>query len=358
MKGQKGKFLLSMLLVCSVLYGIYYATQWANQTEGEESTGQPASGTVSSLEQITRAVPGGTVCGVYAKTDGVLVLETAKLLCEDGEYACPSEGKLEKGDYILTCNGKELSSKEDLISQVENSQGRQLNLQVKRNEKTITVSITPIQQEGTYKIGAWVRDDMAGLGTITFYTEDGLYGALGHCISDIDLGLEFEVKHGSIHSCKLTDIRKGKANQPGALIGYINYDADKPMGSVEKNTQKGIFGYLYRIPEELKEEEYLPIATREQVYDGEAYLISDISGKRTSYQINITHINHLLKTDSKSFSVEITDPELIELTGGIVQGMSGSPIVQDGRLVGALTHVLTKNPQKGYGILIETMLRQ
>ena len=127
---------------------------------------------------------------------------------------------------------------------------------------------------------------------------------------------------------------------------------------MEKNTQKGIFGCLYQIPEELKTEEYLPIATRDQVHDGEAYLISDVSGKRTYYRIRIYHANSLFRAGTKNFTVEVTDPELIKLTGGIVQGMSGSPIIQDGRLVGALTHVLTKDPQKGYGILLEVMLNQ
>lgn len=358
MKGQKGRFLLSMLLVCAVLYGIFWEVQRVNNMEENSGSNQPASGTVSSLKHVTRAVPGGCVCGVYAKTRGVLVLDTAKLLGEDGTYISPSDGKLEKGDYIICCNGKQLESKEDLIGQVESCMGKELTLKVLRNEKTHTVNVQPVLQDGSYKIGAWVRDDMAGLGTLTFYTEDGLYGALGHCISDIDLGLEFEVDYGSIHSCKLTDIRKGKENQPGALIGYINYDADKPMGSVEKNTQKGIFGCLYQIPEELKTEEYLPIATRDQVHDGEAYLISDVSGKRTYYKIRISHANSLFRAGTKNFTVEVTDPELIKLTGGIVQGMSGSPIIQDGRLVGALTHVLTKDPQKGYGILLEVMLNQ
>ncbi|MGN0170532.1 MAG: SpoIVB peptidase S55 domain-containing protein [Lachnospiraceae bacterium] len=358
MKGQKGKFLGRMLLICTILYGVFWTAKSINQIEQEDHVGKPASGTVASLKNITRAIPGGTVCGIYTKTDGVLVLETAKLPDEDGSYQSPAEGKLEKGDYILTCNGVKLESKEDLIQSVEESGGKELVLKVKRKGKIHQVKMKPILRDGSYKIGVWVRDDMAGLGTITFYTKDGLYGALGHCVSDIDLGLEFDIKYGSIHTCKLTDIRQGKANQPGALIGYINYNADKPMGSVEQNSQRGIFGCLYQVPDELQTQEYLPIATRKEVHDGEAYLISDVSGKRTSYKINLTQTNSIFSSGTKNFSVEVTDSDLIELTGGIVQGMSGSPIIQDGKLVGALTHVLTKNPRKGYGILLEEMLQQ
>lgn len=357
MKGQKWKFLVRMgalLLVLSLYsYGTYQIEQSADSNNYEQKTA-----TYISNKKITRAIPGGVIAGVYAKTDGVLVLEDAKILCDDGTYRNPAQDLLKQGDYIVSCNGTKVKSKEELINLVEQSDGQALNLTIRRNGKKKRVVITPVLQNGNYKIGVWVRDDIAGLGTITFVTEDSQYGALGHCISDMDLGIEIEMNYGSMHNCKLTDIRKGTSKQVGAIIGYIDYDPQNPIASVEENSEHGIFGCLYECPKELKDEDYLPIASKDEIKKGKAYIISDVSGKRKEYEIEIIHINHFSSGKTKNMIFQVTDEKLLETTGGIVQGMSGSPMIQNGKLIGAVTHVFVNESDKGYGIFIEEMLGQ
>lgn len=305
---------------------------------------------------VNRAKPAGIVAGIYVKTQGILVLEVTrvwnKTTCRE-----PAKGILKKGDYLLSCNGTKLRRKEDLTKALQASGGKAVSLRIRRDGKIKNVKIRPVKQEGEYHIGCWVRDDMAGIGTITLCTPQNTFVALGHCISDMDLNEKVQIREGSLHPCSLTDIRKGKKNQPGALIGYIDYRPEEPVGTILKNSPNGIFGRLLQQSCLLEEEDYLPLAKRSQVHTGKAELISNLTGKRQRYTMKITHINHFNRMDSKGFVIEITDPRLVKETGGIVQGMSGSPIIQDGRIVGAVTHVLVHDPKMGYGIFIRDMLK-
>ena len=357
MNQSKVKKYIGLIIGMALIFGgiLLYETMNRNAYIELEPT-KNISKSVTGKDAIKRAKPAGIVSGIYAKTKGVLVLDVTKLMGEK-EVKSPAEGILQKGDYILACNGQELDSKEELEEMLDKSNGREQEFLIQRNNKEWEVKITPVFHEKHYKIGAWVRDDIAGLGTITLYTEDDEYVALGHCISDMDLGIEMNVSKGSIHSCKLTDIRKGKKNQPGALIGYINYDPEAPLANIEKNSACGICGEAFLIPKELEKEDYLPLGEKDDIHTGNAKLISNLSGKRCWYDVKIMKVNRIFSQKSKDFVVKITDERLLKKTGGIVQGMSGSPIVQDGKIIGALTHVFVNDPTKGYGIFIKEMLK-
>lgn len=341
-------FLISFVTVLGAIKGI-------NSVRNRDES--IISGTFVMPKNVVRAKPVGRVTGIYAKMRGVLVLENAQLHDDENNQTCPSEGKLLEGDYIVRCGKKEIVSKEELKREITNSKGNAVVLTIIRNGKKIKQTIKPIKHDGEYKIGAWVRDDLAGLGTITMVTEDGVFAALGHCMSDIDLGKEISISYGSLHDCHITDIRKGQKQKPGALIGYIEYNPNQPIGNLEKNSPCGILGTINRLPKEIREEKYYPLANEKEICDGEAVLISNVSGKRKSYKIMIKKLSWLVKTESKDFEIKVWDEDLIELTGGIVQGMSGSPIIQNGRIIGAVTHVLVNDPTRGYGIFIENMLK-
>lgn len=347
-----GCFILTAILLAGGV--IRYQAREMKRFEAVEK-GQTVSKPYYENTPVTRARPAGIVTGIYVKTKGILVLEVTKVWLRDS-YKEPAKGILKKGDYLLSCNGTTLRTKEDLAKELNRGKGKPVKLTIRRGGKKSRVTITPVKQDDTYHIGCWVRDDMAGLGTITLCTPQNTYVALGHCISDMDLNLKVRIRQGSIHPCSLTDIRKGKRNYPGALIGYIDYHPEEPVGTITKNTPNGICGEILKLPKYMEDEEYLPIAKRSQVHPGKAELISDLSGKRRRYSLKILHINHFNRMDSKGFVIEITDKELLSKTGGIVQGMSGSPIIQDGRIVGAVTHVLVHDAKRGYGIFIEDML--
>lgn len=352
-----GKRNYTRMVAVLVLTLTALAIMISSQYETESMEDSVYSNAFVMPQNVIKAKPVGEVVGLYAKMNGVLVLENANIKGDDNKEHCPCKGILQMGDYILKCNGKLISSKEELLSLVQHSKGKMVHLQIRRDDVIKNVSIQPVLQEEHYKLGVWVRDDLAGLGTITMVTENGAYAALGHCVSDLDLGKEITVRQGSIHKCHITDIKKAKNQNPGALIGYIDYDPDRPFGSIVHNSKSGVLGQLYHISSDIKEEKFYPLAKDGEVQDGKAELISNLSGKRKHYQVRIKRLNWLMRCESKDFEVKITDRELIKLTGGIVQGMSGSPIIQNGKIIGALTHVLVKDSTRGYGIFIHGMIR-
>ncbi|SFP95685.1 stage IV sporulation protein B [Lachnospiraceae bacterium XBB1006] len=335
--------------------GMISYQKWQNKRflpiEGTKAVSQP----YMTAKAVTRARPLGMVMGIYVKTQGIIVLDVTPVY-GSGNEECPAKGILKKGDYLLKCNGKKLTNKERLMELVDASKGKAVRLEIRRNGKLQHVLVKPKRQGEHYRLGAWVRDDMAGLGTMTLCTQQNEYFALGHAISDMDLNTQVRIRQGSIHPCHITDVRKGKPEFPGALIGYIDYQPEKPVGSIQKNSASGIAGRLFRMPRNVMEEPFFPLAKRKDVHTGDAEFISDFSGKRQRYTMKITHINHFSTKASKGFVLEITDTKLKREIGGIVQGLSGSPILQDGKIVGAITHVFVHNPQRGYGIFVEDML--
>ncbi|MFR6414060.1 MAG: SpoIVB peptidase S55 domain-containing protein, partial [Anaerobutyricum soehngenii] len=207
-----------------------------------------------------------------------------------------------------------------------------------------------------YQIGVWIRNDTQGIGTITFIREDGTFAALGHGISDGDIGVQFLIEGGSAYRADIASILKGKAGKPGEVIGTINYVPQNYLGEIYANTTGGIFGKMIKNKKEFCVGEKLPVAKKSEIQTGRAYLRSSISGKSKEYSIEIEKIFLHEKDSLKTLKIKVTDPELIALTGGIIQGLSGSPILQNGKLVGAVTHVLIDNPKMGYGIFAESML--
>lgn len=304
------------------------------------------------------AAPCGTPVGIYLKSDGIMVIGTGEIVNEAGNVVEPAFGILKSGDYIETVNGRVLENKDDLIEMVNACNGSAVHLEVRRNGEVLNIDLDPVQAEdGTYKLGAWVRDDTQGIGTVTYVDTKGAFGALGHGISDSDTGRLVDAKEGELYETEILGIEKGQAGNPGVMSGVIYYGNGTKLGDVTVNSDEGIFGtvnsrFLQNIVSEA-----IPIGFRQDVKKGNAVIRSSVSGEVKDYDIEIQKVDHAAIQKNKGMTIKVVDEELLELTGGIVQGMSGSPIIQDGKLVGAVTHVLVNDPSKGYGIFIENMLQ-
>lgn len=306
-------------------------------------------------------VPCGMTVGVNVSTDGIMVLGTGTVISEDGKEYTPSRGILKTGDLILKVNEKSIENKEELISAIENSNGKVLKMTIKRDNELLEIYVTPIKSEidKSYKIGAWVRDETQGIGTITYYNPKSYtFGALGHGITDIDTRKIIPIKNGKIMKAEITSIKKGQRGIPGELTGAIYDTEEAQLGTIELNTSQGIFGKLD--PKKMKAfpKKSFPIAFQNEIHEGKAIILSNISGdKIEEFEIVIQKVSRFQQDISKGMIIKITDPRLLDKTNGIIQGMSGSPIIQDGKLVGAVTHVFVHDPTKGYGIFIENMLK-
>ncbi len=303
-------------------------------------------------------MPSGMPIGIYTKTEGVLIIGTGKVTSENGLNYEPADQLVKSGDYIMTVNGTKISKKEDLIEMVSESKGKALILGILREEEPIELKIEPVASaDGSYKLGIWVRDDMAGVGTLTYVKKDLEYGALGHPVSDADTGSTISLAEGKIYNTDIVGIVKGEDGAPGELTGVINYNEKYCLGTIQENTKTGIYGELDRIPDEM-EQTYAEVGLKQEIEKGEAYIFSSLDGITQMYQIEIDEIDYNNKEKNKGILFHVTDERLLEKTGGIVQGMSGSPILQNGRIIGAVTHVFISDATKGYGIFIETMLNQ
>jgi stage IV sporulation protein B len=298
-------------------------------------------------------VPLGITIGVRINTEGVMVLGTGAVKSEDGTLHNPSEGKLRAGDLILTANGKDLANKEDLMSAISES-GERLILRVKRDHETIETTITPIKSDGSNMIGSWIRDSTQGIGTVTYFNPaTGTFGALGHGIMDVDTGRPLTVRCGHMYKADILDIRKGRKGLPGEIVGLI--EEDNIIGDITKNTPLGIYGNINIAYKDLPLIAF-ETARHTEIERGPARILSNIEGGEIkSYDVYIESINQDHTAD-KAMVIRITDQSLITRSGGIVQGMSGSPIIQNEKLIGAITHVFVQNPLRGYGVSIDKML--
>lgn len=297
----------------------------------------------------------GMPAGLYMETEGVLVVDTGEITGKDGVQAEPAEHIAKSGDYILEVNGTPVFGKKDLIKNIEASHGETVELLVNRNGEQIPLSISPVlDQNDEYKLGLWVRDNTQGIGTMTYIDENGKFGALGHGISDTDTGELLDISEGELYEAEIVSIKKGAKGMPGELSGYIEYEQEKKIGTIEKNTELGIFGEVFdvkRLPHKK-----VMVGYQQEVKEGKAKLLTNLNKEVKTYDIEITEIYRNKSKTNKAFEIQVTDPKLLEETGGIVQGMSGSPILQDGKLIGAVTHVFVQDSSKGYGIFIENML--
>ncbi len=301
-------------------------------------------------------VPMGNAVGITVKTDGVLVADVSEVETEEGKRYPASDAGIYPGDVITNVNGQKITGLEELEKILDENAGKPLEVKVERTGETKAVEISPCKsKDGSYELGVWLRDSMTGLGTITFYDpESKLYGALGHPINDIDTGVLVPVRTGSIMQAAVSGVIRGEPGNPGQLQGA--FDADSILGDVEENTVGGIFGELSEIKTaEAKEE--IPVAEAEEIALGEVTVLSNVAGEQVErYTAEITRIYDGSDVNGRNMMISITDERLLDKTGGIVQGMSGSPIIQDGKLIGAVTHVLVNDPTRGYGIFIENML--
>ncbi|MDD3346632.1 SpoIVB peptidase [Oscillibacter sp.] len=295
-------------------------------------------------------IPVGHTVGIKLFSRGVLVVK----LSDGGTPA--KECGLKTGDVIVKCGGVTVSSTEQFQSLLQKGGETVTNLQVRRGSENMTLSVEPEQNEqGTYSIGAWIRDSMAGIGTMTYYDPaTGAFGALGHGITDTDTALLMPFASGSILPSTVKAVKKGAAGEAGELRG--DFDLTTDLGSLNANTANGIFGSLPGDTETWQSGVALPVASAGEVKEGPATILSNVEGDTVqSYDVEILKVLPDA-ADSRNMVISVTDPDLIAATGGIVQGMSGSPILQNGKLVGAVTHVLLNDPTKGYGIFIENML--
>lgn len=301
-------------------------------------------------------IPGGIPVGIYVQTDGVFVIGTGKIETVNGTLESPAKNIVKTGDYITSVQGETVTRKQQLIDKLAEFEGEELILGIRRNQENIKVALKPVMAETGAQIGVWVRDDTQGVGTLTYITTDGKFGALGHGISDADSELLMEVSEGKLYDCEIFQITKGERGNPGKLSGKIVYSPKNLYGDVTGNLSGGIYGTANAHLLESVENESMPIALKQEIQEGEALILSSVDGSLKEYTVEIKKIHKGEEDVNKGMELTVTDEELLSLTGGIVQGMSGSPILQNGKFVGALTHVFVNEPTKGYGIFIEDML--
>lgn len=303
-------------------------------------------------------IPSGQTIGIYVKMDGVYVIDIGDFTSEQGETVMPCMDRLQSGDYIVAVNGEAVTRKKDFTQLVENCDGQTMHITLIREDKEMEVDITPrLALDGEYKIGAWIRDSLQGVGTMTLIDENGNFAALGHAVRDADTNELVDISAGTLYETTIVSVRRGENGEPGEITGLIQYDNNKKIGEIEDNTISGIHGTVTKQSwmEDVIEEP-MAIALKQEIELGEAYIISSISGSCERYSVEIIDINFNNNEKKRALTIEVTDEKLLDLTGGIVQGMSGSPIIQDGKIIGAVTHVLVNDPTKGYGIFIENML--
>lgn len=311
---------------------------------------------VTPVDEQEIYVSGSTI-GIYMETEGVLVIDTGEIEDQNGEMKEPAKNLVKQGDYIVSFNGEKISTKRELINDIAGLDGEEVTLEVKREGESVPVSVTPVKDtKGDYKLGIWVRDDTQGIGTLTYVDQNGRYGALGHGISDIDTAQLLNIRNGALYKAQILAINKGSKGNPGELAGFIRYDDRNILGSIEINSKNGIYGQFYKGAEDGITLKKMPVAYKQDVKTGEASVLCNVDGEVREYQAEIKRIDLNHEDTNKSFVIQITDEKLLEKTGGIVQGLSGSPVLQNGKMVGAITHVFVQDSTSGYGIFIENML--
>ncbi len=312
----------------------------------------------------TKLVPGGQSVGVFLNSEGVMVVGQSIVQDQEGSRYNPAkEAGIEVGDVILKVNGQTVTSDEQVATTIDQAgrTGRELKFLIKRKGKTFPASVKPVlcRETGRFRIGLYIRDGAAGVGTISFYhPATGQYGALGHVITDADTNQPIDIRAGRIVRASIQGIQAGQKSQPGEKIGVFLNDQEF-SGKIEKNTRFGIYGTLSSPLVNPLYPGPLPVALADQVKPGPAEMLTVLDGEKIEkFQVLIKKILPQPIPDSKGLIVEVTDPRLLKRTGGIIQGMSGSPLIQEGKIIGAVTHVFLNDPARGYGCLIEWMLME
>ena len=344
------------LVLCACLAGDRAQPVFSPAT-ADLATLEPVAVPAASITQpVQRVVPLGRAVGIKLFSDGVLVVGLSELETQSGSVSPGRICGLKTGDVITHINGQDVDTIEQVQRILKEDGEQPLTLHANRLGKSLQLTTQAVQNsQGDYQLGVWLRDSMAGIGTMTFYDpESKTFAALGHGINDVDTARLMPLERGSIMHATVSDVKKGAAGAPGELHG--SFDVSRDLGTLSSNTDRGIYGVLTT-------EDFtgtgtaMEIARRDEIKEGPATIMSNIAGDTVKeYQVNILQVYPPAAGETRNMMLQITDPELLAQTGGIVQGMSGSPIIQDGKLVGAVTHVLVNDPTRGYGIFIENML--
>jgi len=335
-KNKKQRKRFAAWLAAALCFGLCVTPAWAQESE-------------------QTLIPLGKAVGIKLFADGVLIVETSELE-QNGQSVSPAEDcGLQEGDLILRINDEKIQSTEHVQSILQENGETPVALEVKRGSQIMAVDIVPVRcVDGVYRLGAWIRDSMAGIGTLTYYDPvTNTYGALGHGITDVDTASLMPLSTGSIMETTVKAVKKGQQGNPGELKG--DFSVQRDVGALQANTDAGIFGTVSD-DNFLPLGEAYPVARNGEIHTGAATILSTVSGDVTrEYAVEIVRLCGK-DQPTRNMIIRVTDPQLLEITGGIVQGMSGSPILQDGKIVGAVTHVLVNDPTRGYGIFIENML--
>lgn len=302
-----------------------------------------------------KVIPLGNAIGLKLYTEGVLIVGMSEI---EGKRPYEFSG-IKEGDRIISIDNKKIETTEDLIETVNSSKGKEVSIKYVRENLEEVTNITPVQtKQDEYKLGLWVRDAAAGVGTASFYIPStGMFASLGHGITDIDTGDLITISNGELVSTNIVSIQKGEKGKPGEIKGSI--EGSRKIGEVYKNSSFGIFGKVSNKNSLKVTESEMEILNRDEIKKGKAQIICELEdGKKEHYDIEIQRIYTANNKDNKSMLIKITDERLLEKTGGIIQGMSGSPIIQNGKFVGAVTHVLVNDPTTGYGVFADMMLKQ
>lgn len=305
-----------------------------------------------------KVMPSGRAVGLYINADGIMVLGTSEITGKDGFSYEPAANILKSGDYIYKINSTNVENIDDVIEVLQESGAGKVTVYLKRNGSNIKVKVDSIlASDGEYKIGVWLREDTEGIGTITYVTEDNEYAALGHGITDIDTGLLIDIKDGGVYPAKVSQVIRGEAGAPGEILGSVKLGGTYRLGSINKNTNYGISGELFDNNYIYNSENAMTAAMKQDVVKGKAIVRCQLAEKVEDYEIEIEKIN-INSEENKGMVLKVTDEKLLKRAGGIVQGMSGSPIIQNGKIIGAVTHVFVNDATRGYGIFIEDMLSE
>ena len=315
----------------------------------------------ANVVENRKVIPLGNLAGIKLYTQGVLVVGMSQIEGEDNKVYKPyEEAGIEQGDSIIKINNETIDSTEELLECVSKCKGKTVNITYLKEGKEVNSSITPVKtSKNTYKLGLWVRDAAAGVGTLTFYDEaTNSIASLGHGIQDVDTGEKVDISSGEFVTTEIVNIQKGEKENPGRIEGSI--EDSTGIGGIYSNTRFGVYGNITN-KEALKlyETDAIEVGLRNEIEEGDATIVCTFEdGKKEEYKVSIQKIFKNNNENNKSMIVKITDEKLLEKTGGIIQGMSGSPIIQNGKLIGALTHVLVSDPTTGYGVFADLMLKE
>lgn len=343
---------VSLLFVLIFLYLFTLSLNYIPQTiavEGEKIK-------ISDIQVI----PVGEIVGIKLYTSGILVVGTSTIEGIDGIKHKPFEGtEIEEGNSIIAINGNNVNNTKELIEAINMCNGEKIEITYKNSNEEKKCEITPVMdKDKEYKIGLWVRDSAAGVGTVTFYSEQTkIFAGLGHAITDVDTGDTIQVSSGEIDSVNIVSIVKGKEKEPGKIQGAIK--GNSIIGNIYKNTEYGIYGMIKDSTAlKLDNSRKMNVADRNEISLGEAYILSNVDGEFKEYKIEIqrTYLNN--NYDNKSMLIKVIDEKLLSKTGGIIQGMSGSPIIQNGKFCGAITHVFINDPTIGYAVFADKMITE